>query len=488
MKYLSTPTIILTLIIITVGGCNFLNESPTGHLSTSNFYKSASDAQLAINAVYRQAKRVAYFQYPKGLGAMMSNNADKGGGGAGDQAELLRLKQFTAAPSNTKVENTWSFNYKGVYLANLVLAKVPDIKMNSQQKAGILAQARFWRGYYYLQLVRWFGNIPLVKKPLKNGDYNQPQVKPGKIWNFIVQQEDSAMKNLPVRSALPVDSSGKVTRGAAMALKLNALMWQKKWSQAEKLGNKIISSGQYSLAPDYDHIWTLKGKHGPGSIFEINMAIKPGKNLGNVIAMFASPRQTANGDGFIVPTQNLVNTFEKGDPRLKATVIKNNEVIDGDTVSTDLSPTGYYSRKFWLPPNEMPAQNGGSWRDDPVNLRIYRLSQIMLWDAEASVHNGDIANATKLVNKVRARARKSGGNTDMSILPPYSAVTLQEVYHEERVESAVGALRAFYRLVRTGQAATVLTGYKKGINNHFPIPQTEIDLSNGKLQQNPGYH
>lgn len=95
--------------------------------------------------------------------------------------------------------------------------------------------------------------------------------------------------------------------------------------------------------------------------------------------------------------------------------------------------------------------------------------------------------STDLVNKVRGRARKSGGNTDMSILPPYGRVTLENIYHEQRVETALGDHIRFFELVRTGKAAGTLPGYKEGVHNLLPIPLREIQLSNGLLRQNPGY-
>jgi hypothetical protein len=112
---------------------------------------------------------------------------------------------------------------------------------------------------------------------------------------------------------------------------------------------------------------------------------------------------------------------------------------------------------------------------------------VMLWTAEAALHNGNEARALELVNDVRERARKSGGNTDMSVLPDLTTVTLDDIYHEMRVETALGEHIRFYELVRTGKAATTLSGYKDGISHYLPIPLREIQLSNGVLEQNFGY-
>jgi len=169
-------------------------------------------------------------------------------------------------------------------------------------------------------------------------------------------------------------------------------------------------------------------------------------------------------------------------------VITNNEVMsDGTTSNTTASETGYLNKKYWLPVDEIPYNNGGGGGDGPTNDRVYGLAQVMLWTAEAAFQNGAVSHSTDLVNQIRTRARNSGGNTDMSILPAYTAVTLDNVYHEMRVETALGEHRRFYELVRTGRAAAVLPGFKVGVNEHIPIPLNEIQLSGGVLTQNNGY-
>lgn len=479
--------IILSAIFNSCSG--FLDEQPTAHLSTSTYYKTADDARAAINAVYAAARPQNFFAlyFKVVVGDIMSDDAAKGGGGASDIAEIQQLKLFTAKPNNAYIQNAWQYNFHGIYLANLVLSKVPSINMGAEQKAEILAEARFFRAYFYMQLVQLFGNVPLLTKPLADGDYNQRQAPPGEVWDQIEADANSAAVYLPNQDELSNDQLGRATKGAAYALLMHAYMWRKKWKQAEQLGDRIIDSKQYRLADDYTTIWTTGGEFGPGSIFEINMADIPGKNTGSNINLFEAGRDTW-GYGFVCPTQDLADAFEEGDPRLNATIIYNNEKLpDGSVANTTPSPTGYYNRKYWLPESEIPYNIGGGAGDGPTNERVYRLAVVMLWTAEAAVHNENIPHATGLVNKVRARARKSGGNTDMSVLPPYTAVTLDNVYHEERVETALGDHLRFFDLVRTGRAAQILPGYKDGVNNYLPIPLREIQLSNGVLKQNTGY-
>lgn len=480
----------LSILAVTAASCSkFLDEDPTAHLSTATYYKTAADAETAVNAVYAAMRPQNFFALDTriAVGDIMSDDAEKGGGGASDVAEMQQLKLFTTKPDNSYVQGAWQYNYHGIYLANLVLDKVPAIDMNQQEKQNILAQAYFLRAYFNLQLVQLFGNVPLITKPLETGEYNQPQVTPDKVWAQIESDADSAILFLPKASELTADQQGKASIGAAQSLLLYAYMWQQKWTQAQQIGDAIITSGQYSSSGDYAKLFTTAGEFNPGSIFEINMANIPGKGVGSNINLWENARNTW-GYGFVTPTQDLVNAFEKGDPRLKATVIANGDVLsDGSVANTTTSQTGYWNKKYWLPSTEIPFNAGGSVADGPTNERIFRLEVVKLWTAEAALHNGDAGHATKLVNEVRLRARTSGGNTDLSILPDFTTVTLDNVYHELRVETALGDHLRFFELVRTGKAATTLPGYTDGVNNYLPIPLREIQLSNGKLVQNHGY-
>jgi len=476
------------ILMISLGGCKkFLDETPTAEVSTSSYYKTSADAVAAVTDAYRLMKDGAYGGYsPSSFGDIMADDANKGGGGASDQELITQLKLFTEQADNGYVFNAWRDNFRGIYLANLVLQQVPAISMDATLKTQVLGEAYFLRGYYYLQLERLFGRVPIVTTPQTNGDYNAPQSSPDQVWAQIESDANAAIKDLPSQSNQPVTDRGRATIGAAQSLLLETYMWEKKFAQAQVLGDAIISSGQYTLAPDVTQIWTVAGEFGPESIFEVNCADIPGKNVGNLLDLFDAPRNTW-GYGFVVPSVSLVNEFERGDPRLNATVIFNNEHMPDSTIAnTTTSETGYWNRKYWLPTSQIPTLNGGGSGDGPTNDRVYGLAIDMLWTAEAAFQNGNVAHATALVNQIRDRARKSGGNTDMTILPDYGTVTLAQIYHEMRVETALGEHRRFYELVRTGRG-NILPNFKVGVNEHVPIPITEIQLSNGVLTQNPGF-
>ena len=147
----------------------------------------------------------------------------------------------------------------------------------------------------------------------------------------------------------------------------------------------------------------------------------------------------------------------------------------------DFYPKKYFNSKGEEAPFGDPNPNGGT------NDRVIRYADVLLMHAEAAYHNGNEAAARTSLNAVRARASASGSQT----LPPVTSsgqTLLNAIYRERRIELGLEGHR-FFDLVRTGRAASVLgsLGYTDGVHNVFPIPQSQIQATNGAIVQNPGY-
>jgi hypothetical protein len=216
---------------------------------------------------------------------------------------------------------------------------------------------------------------------------------------------------------------------------------------------------------------------------------------GNQYANVQGVRGTPNrGWGFNRPSQDLQNSFEPGDPRLEATVIFLGEIIDGITIMGDgptpdetTDGTGNvidiecYSQKVWTPGDNVPSQFNH-------NRRILRYADVLLMAAEALNQNNKSTEALPLLNMVRARAR--GGNASvLADINVTDKTALDEIiFNERRHELAMEGHR-FWDLVRTGRAATVLgpLGFIEGKHELLPIPQSEVDLSQNRIEQNPNW-
>jgi hypothetical protein len=484
--------------------CNkdFLDRKPLVGVTEDNFYRTPEDAVAAVNAAYAtlqfELSPAGHFRWF--WGDIMSDDAIKGGSGDNDVNELLQLETFKGPVNTDLLEGEWSASYEGIYRANTVLERVPLINMDPVLKARVLGEARFIRAWFYYNLVTIFGGVPLVDHVLAPSEYNLARASVSEVWALVESDLRQSAIDLPLRSFYPESDLGRVTRGAAQALLLKALLWQQKWVEAKTVAEEVINSGQYQLVPDFGSIFTMAGENNVESVFEIQYMNASGGNWGRNNAnegtftnVFQRARGTFGGFGFNIPTADLISAFTRNgveDPRLKSTVFRLNEAM-GDRGVFTLEATGgfphlYYSKKYFSNKSEEapfgdPNPNGGS------NDRVIRFADVLLMHAEACAQAGDDAAARISLNKVRARAR--GSNS--SILPNVTAsgsALLDAIYYERRVELALEGHR-FFDLVRTGRAASVLgsLGYVDATHRLFPIPLSQIQATNGAITQNPGY-
>ena len=485
------------------GACTdeFIDKDPIIGQTTENFYRSEADALAAVNGVYAALQ---FETSPQGhfrwfWGDIMSDDAVKGGSGDNDNFDLLQLETFRGPTNTGELESEWGANYEGIYRANVVLAEVPDIAMDADLKARILAEARFLRAYFHYTLVTMFGDVPLVQRVLAPSEYNQARTPAAEVWAAIEADLLAAIPDLYLRSEYGPDEAGRITRGAARGVLAKAYLWQGKFDEARDQTAAIIDSEEYRLVDNYASIFTTAGENGPGSLFEVQYMNASGGNFGNnngnegtLTNIYQRPRGTFGGYGFNIPTQDFVDAFfAEGteDPRLRHTVFRVGDVV-GDRGVFTLEATGtphlYHPRKYFNNLGEEapfgdPAPNGGS------NDRVLRYADVLLMHAEASAKTGDDAAARASLNAVRARARR--GNPDL--LPDVTAggqALLDAIFRERRLELGLEGHR-FFDLVRTGRAADALgpLGYRAGVHDRFPVPAGQIQLSNGVLTQNPGY-
>lgn len=475
---------------------DFLEKSPIVGTTEENFYRTEADAIAAVNAAYATLQ----FQLSPGghfrwfWGDIMSDDSEKGGSGDNDVNALLQLETFKGPANTDLLEGEWSADYEGIYRANVVLEKVPAIEMDADLKARILGEARFIRAWNYYNLVTMFGGVPLADHVLAPSEYNMPRATAQQIWDLVESDLVAASAALWKRSEYPAADLGRITQGAAQALLVKTYLWREKWAEAKATAEAIINSSEYQLVANYADIFTQYGENNSESVFEIQYMNASGGNWGKNNAnegsftnVFTRARGQFAGYGFNIPTQDFVDEFfAEGfeDPRLASTVFRVGDQM-GDRGTFTIDATGgipyiYYPKKYFNNKSEDapfgdPNPNGGS------NDRVIRYSDVLLMHAEAAYHMGDEAAARTSVNEVRSRV-------GIPAISFSSADLLKAIYHERRVELGLEAHR-FFDLVRTGQAPEVLggLGFVAGTHELFPIPQSQIQATNGALAQNPGY-
>jgi len=481
--------LILPLIILALASCgdSFLDKKPLGKLTTANFFETENHAILATNALYEHMRswEVHVFSYI-GMTDIVSDDADKGSF-ANDAAFLGEIDDFTFSASNLAPLTVWQGYYQGIFRANNAIVNIPGIAMNTALRDRLVAECKVFRAYFYLNLVRWFGDVPLITEPLDPSEFSQPRVPVTDVYHQIEQDLLDAIAVLPEKSQYTSAELGRVTRGSARGLLARAYLAQGDFVNTEKYALEVINSSQYSLYPNYAKIFQLVGEHSSESVFEI------GSTTGAINSSQYNQVQGARGTpnlgwGFNRPSDNLVSSYEQGDPRRDATILYPGETLpDGSAVVEDNPDivNERYNQKAWVP----PAPSGDNF-EGQGNLRLIRYADVLLMAAEALNENNNPTQALVYLNMVRTRAR----GTSMTVLPNVTTTDKNalriRIWNERRSELAMEQIR-WFDLLRQGRAEQVMQAVGKNFVSPkhllFPIPQVEIDLSSGDLEQNPGY-
>jgi hypothetical protein len=492
MKTKITISLLLVASLVITTGCeDFLQKDPQGELTQEAFPVTASDALLATNAVYVTVRTWAYHSGGYPILDIMSDDAHKGSNPNDQLPTVGPYETFTHTTTQDGLDRWWSALYEGIKRANVVIEKVPSINMNEQLRNRYIAEASFLRGLFYFDLVRAFGGVPRVTSTTPAT--KTPRSTDAEIYELIISDLEFAAQHLPEKSLYGPDDAGRATKGAAKSLLARVCLFMGDYKNVEKYALEVIASDEYDLEDDFADANGKNGEHGIESVFEIGAMEVEGAG-GNQYANTQGVRGSPNrGWGFNRPSLDLRYSFEEGDPRLDATIIDLGETLDGIFIIGDgttpdvvvvngiVTEVECYNQKVWYPGTNTITQWGH-------NRRLIRYADVLLMAAEALNENDKPGDALPFLNEVRERAR--GGNG--SILPDVTVTeknALRNAILEERRHELALEGHRFWDLVRTGRAAIVLgpLGFQTGKHELLPIPQNEIDISQGSLQQNPNW-
>ena len=484
----------LSLLFSVLGCDDFLEKPLQGKLTQESFPTTEADAAQATNAIYNILRDGSYHQGTFPILDIMSDDAYKGSNPTDGASTVGSYNTFTYIPTETNINSWWSVLYKGVRRANVVIEKLPAITMNEATRTRFIGEAKFLRALFYFDLVRAWGDVPLVTGT--SPEINLERNSAGVIYQLIVSDLLGSIDVLQEKSEQSPNDIGRATKGAAKALLAKVFLFLKDYINAEKYALEVINSHQYSLEPNFADANSKQGEFGVESVFEIGAIGFEGiENGGNQYANVQGVRGTPNrGWGFNRPSIDLINTFEANDPRKDATIIFLGETLDGVLIQGDgatpdetrdsngnLLEMECYNQKVWTPGINVPTQFDH-------NKRLLRYADVLLMAAEVLNETGKPALALEYLNDVRERAR--GGN--VAILPDVIEIDknlLRDIIlHERRVELALEGHR-FWDLVRTGKASAVLgpLGFQQNKHELLPISQTEQDLTGNRWPKNPGW-
>lgn len=485
MKNLYNKNILLILLALVLSCSDDFIDVASQDENSEEFFNSEADYQNALIGAY-DLLQSTYLNVM--LGEIASDNTLAGGESATDVPGIQEVDDMIHTPLNAQLRDIWSWMFAGVNRANFIL-EFQD-KTDFTGKEQVLAQARFLRAYYYFELVKWFGDVPLaVDKRIQFGEqFSLNRTPKEQIYAQMEQDLIFASANLPYVQ----NEIGRITKGAAQALLGKVYLYQDKFSESATVLEDLINNGPHDLLVDYSTMFENDNENNIESVFEVQYTDEEGAGFGclqcsegNVAVGFNGIRNYSgpvfeSGFSFNVPVQEVVDAFEDGDIRLDTAILDINVFAEANdaSFSVGFEHTGYFNRKYIARAGDL--NTGDANLTNPNNYRSIRFADVLLMAAEA-LNRGGVSDTRALayLNRVRTRAT-------LDALDVTATELTNAIYQERRVE-LVGEGHRFFDLVRTGRAAQEIDGFVSGKHEIFPIPLIEIELAGNIWEQNPGY-
>jgi len=503
MKTLLIKSTFFALLVLSLASCKkWIDYNPQEEFKITelDYLQSESDYRTMAVSVYTPLQ---WLNQAVVVGEIASDNAVSGGENASDVLPLQQIDDYTHTPNNATLSELWKSAYEGVNRANyLTQYKAANPAGKSVEFAGkeaLYGEVHFLRAYYYFTLVKFFGDVPLfTDKRLGLAESGSLGRTP--MADVYKQVENDLIAAIAVLPAVQVQK-GRITKYAAQALLGKVYLYQKKYNEAAPVLESIITSNAFTLVNDYAGMFLSTGENGAESVFEIQYSnTSPYYNWGGATrgqgnyAVQQCGIRGLNGSGAMpyaagwstnLPTQNLSNAYAAGDQRKAATILDIEAYKAANpsfNITYQVAPyknTGLYSQKY----HPRKGQTSGQLELNYLNnYRIIRYADVLLMAAEAW-NKSTAPNDTKAQGYVNQVRRRAFGDNAHDIATTGNALYLN-IIDERRLELAMEGDR-FFDLVRTGQAATKITGFTAGKHEVFPIPQEEVIISG--LTQNAGY-
>lgn len=545
---------------MSLAGCSdFLDKEVEGYSTDKNFYDTQYKMQSALDAAYDVLQTDQLNNSDWRFGEACGD--DVIGGDESLSSEMGQLVNFRFNNSNSWILKRWQIYYKGVHRANQVIYNIDRVHLSTDQYTAyqgirqIYGQAKFLRAYYYFNLVRTFGGVPIRPESESVEKLVIPRSSRQECYDYIEKDLREAAVMLP--AVYPAGEQGKATKGAAVALLMKVLMYEstpgqqsETWQEMKQLGDymvggKTMTYGQM-LKYDGKEDWESLRKRLWFKPKELNSTSDPYETadtqleaINNAYSLeykdyYGSPlhngdknsylfqfykdgefckgsvfeivfKESADGSsgdtnegagidiyggGSVYINNALLSEIFGSDIRKSFCIGHKTTTFDGQTWMGGEGK--YVSLKWYTPKKDSPQYDGDNGR----NRRILRYVDVVLMYAEALNECGERENALTQLNRCKAQVNTLNNGTSLYVAGGYGFIR-DQIWKERRIELAFEWER-FFDIVRQGRAYELMHEYsemssvQRGVsfeekNNVFPIPQTEIDVSNNVVKQNPGY-
>jgi hypothetical protein len=536
--------IIITIIFVSMIGCNdeFLDKVPTTSSVVENFYTTPSDGKQALTSVYNMLLRDDWWSMY--LYADMASDLYAGGAGTGDGGGFQRIDRGLQWPEASAFQEHWRSYWGAIYRANTYLQAEEQIDWSGNEKLRLQyqAEARFLRAYFHFYLTRMFGEIPALDRVI-TPDETPERASAEELYSLIIDDLKFASENAlsePYSSMNP-ENWGRVTQWAAESMLARVyLFYTGYYNQTEISGvdaqnalnhiENVIKNSGHDLVPEFASLWRVPAVSELGSIDnyageenrEVIWSIRyipsaGGDYGGNWFARMIGPRGTnidpyGQGWGALTVVPSFWNDFNENDKRKTASILSyEDEGVDYNWEQQQQAQyTRYSSKKYQLLSVDGIPEAKPNWQTNAFeDYIVIRYADVLLMGAElrSIVHGPNDAEALSYLNRVRERAFDSSAHN-------YQTASFENILEERKFELAGEASR-YYDLLRSckgdfSKLVDLLTyvddtdggdfsnttdvnsldvdginfAEKKGL---FQIPQNEIDLMKGAIEQNPGF-
>jgi hypothetical protein len=489
--------LLITSLIFLPGCSDFLNETDPSNFMQNSYFKTAGQAQSAVNAIYADLRYSAGGDYGGNPYFMTDFQTGLAGTRVGQNMHINKIRTLTNDADNQYSKSWWDIPYRAIANANLAITHIPSIPMDETQKSRLLGEAFFLRAYNYFNLVRLFGSVPLVLVPV---DASSPELYPeqasaetvyGSIVSDLLEAE---------RSALPwTDESGRATMTAVKSLLAGVYLTMagyplqkgsEYYALAAGKAKEVIDRGSCRLFPAYSDMRDPSQENRGEFIFMIQYHEGISENP---LQEFYLPYNLdisyySTEPGTIYATEEFIAAHEEGDRRIREKEFYYTSFTSNANRSQTVEFGFYHIFKFF----DMDAHLHTS--RSSLNYPLMRYADVVLTFAEAQNESGTASEeAYYWLNQIRRRA-------ELNELSGLSREQFREAVWKQRYFELAFENKIWFDMARTRKALNLETGTFDDYVGHrfsygprltarellFPIPTSE-KTNNTKLKQNEGY-
>lgn len=496
----------LAVSLLLLSSCDMeLNQQPISDASSDTYFQTADDFNRGLNAVYNMLR-----PYPDRLMNLSETRSDNlfaiSEGGVRDWEGINSFHKNIH--SNPYVIEAWESNFTGIFRANNYLEQLElkgeSVILDEALRRRMEGEVRFLRAFYYFDLVRYFGRVPLVDKVVSANEAREiPRSAVSDVYNFIIEDLVNAIDNLPGPEAYAKADAGRVNKYAARMLLGLVYMTRSgptlgvdgaglntnEWNKAVEQFDAIIAAQAFELLPDYTRIFAYDNERNKEVIFNVEYSSGGNPVVGSTFPWVLVPDGWFQSLGFgtqgglqIRPiSDDLLAKYTADDIR------RSFSIQDGYQRGAEVE-TRSFVKKF-VDLTKVPTTSRMDW---PINYIVFRYTDLLLLKAECVLNGAPGSAATDVDDVVNAVRDRAGLTTTLS------GVTKAELLEERRREF-IGEGTRWFDLIRSGTVKETIDAWIAAEDDGgqmekfkieytiYPVPKSEMDKVPGLYEQNEGY-